>query len=296
MDATPAQRATIGTEGGQGAAVGAEGEPGAAVGAEGFGLKGPCGWVFQDVSLSAPPGALIAVEGPSGSGRSCLLLALSGRMRATEGSAEVAGIGLPKHLAAVRRITGIGPVDGVATLDPALTVTEHLRERALFQRRFTGSPRALFRPRAERAAESRGRIDAALAAAGLDLDTLPKGPRTYVRDLERLEALRLGVALALLGRPRLLALDDVDHKLSAADRAAAWEMLRAIADGGTTVLAVCTEAPQGAVTVRLGATAGTTAAEDRTAPDNAPRQTAIRTTGDDDEEGAADAYAETGSA
>ncbi|MFF5972560.1 ATP-binding cassette domain-containing protein [Streptomyces sp. NPDC012769] len=222
---------------------------GAAVVAEGFGLKGPRGWAFRGVDLEAAPGTLVAIEGPSGSGRTCLLLALAGRMKAHEGHAEVAGLRLPRKMAAVRRISALGPVPGVSDLDPALTVAEHLRERALLQRRFDGSLKALLRPPSERAAAARARIDEALTAAGLDVDALPKGERTAVRDLERLEALRLSLALALIGRPRLLALDDADLKLSDADRAEAWALLRSVAAAGTTVLAVCSEAPEGALRI-----------------------------------------------
>ena len=222
---------------------------GAAVVADGFGLKGPRGWAFRGVGFEAAPGTLVAIEGPSGSGRTCLLLALTGRMRTHEGHADVAGFRLPRKMAAVRRIAALGPVPGVSDLDPALTVAEHLRERALLQRRFDGSLKALLRPAGERAATARTRIDEALAAAGLDVDALPKGERTSVRDLERLEALRLSVALALIGRPRLLALDDTDLKLSDADRAEAWDLLRSVAASGTTVLAVCSEAPEGALRV-----------------------------------------------
>ncbi|MFF9864365.1 ATP-binding cassette domain-containing protein [Streptomyces sp. NPDC013953] len=228
----------------------AEEPRGAALVAEGFGMKGPRGWVFRGVSVEAAPGDLITLEGPSGSGRTCLLLALTGRMRPTEGHAEVAGLRLPRKMAAVRRISALGPVPGVSDLDPAFTVGEHLRERALLQRRFDASPLALLRPRAERAAASRARIEAALEATGLDVAALPKGERTSVRDLERLEALRLSVALALIGEPRLLAVDDADLKLSDADRTEAWRMLRSIADGGTTVLAVCSEAPGNTITIR----------------------------------------------
>ncbi|MEU7006024.1 ATP-binding cassette domain-containing protein [Streptomyces sp. NPDC046332] len=234
---------------------------GAAVVADGFGLKGPRGWVFREVGFRAEPGALVAIEGPSGSGRTCLLLALTGRMKPQEGHAEVAGLPLPRRMAAVRRISSLGPVPGVSDLDPSLTVAEHLRERALLQRRYDGAVRALLRPPGERAAATRARIDAALETSGLDLETLPKGERTSVRDLERLEALRLSVALALIGRPRLLALDDTDLKLSPADRAEAWALLRSIADAGTTVLAVCSEAPEGALRV----TTAPRAAEDTTA-------------------------------
>ncbi|MER6203560.1 ATP-binding cassette domain-containing protein [Streptomyces sp. NPDC001586] len=225
---------------------------GAAVKAEDFGLKGPRGWAFRGIGIDAAPGSLIAVEGPSGSGRTCLLLALTGRMKPTQGHAEIDQHRLPKKMAAVRRIAALAHVPGVNDLDQALTVAEQLREGALLQRRYDAPVRALLRPRAERRARAAARIDEALAAAGLDLGTLPKGERTSVRDLERLEAVRLSVAIALLGSPRLLALDDLDLKLSDTERTEAWALLRSIAARGTTVLAACSEAPADAVVLRTG--------------------------------------------
>lgn len=62
-----------------------------------------------------------------------------------------------------------------------------------------------------------------------------------------MERLRLSVALALIGRPRLLGVDDVDLKLSPDERAEVWELLRSLTEDGTTVVAVCAEAPEGAV-------------------------------------------------
>ncbi|WP_030547375.1 ATP-binding cassette domain-containing protein [Streptomyces exfoliatus] len=298
---------------------------GAAVVADGFGLKGPRGWAFRGVSFRAEPGALVAIEGPSGSGRTCLLLALTGRMKAKEGTAEVGGLPLPRKMAAVRRIGALGHVPGVSELDPAFTVAEHLGERALLQRRYDGSVRGLLRRPSERAAATRARIEEALQAAGLDLSTLPKGERTSVRDLERLEALRLSIALALIGRPRLLAVDDTDLKLSDTDRAEAWALLRSVAASGTTVLAVCSEAPEDAlrITTRGDATAPETPAA-QAAPDDdndndndndepeAEAETEAEaeagtdsgsdadsendTENDTTEEGAADALAETGRA
>ncbi|MHB9862458.1 ATP-binding cassette domain-containing protein [Streptomyces sp. YIM S03343] len=222
---------------------------GLAVTARGYGLKGPRGFAFRGISVDAEPGSLIAIEGPSGTGRTCLLLSLTGRMKATEGSATVGGFRLPKQLAAVRRVSALAHVAGVTELDPALTVGEHLRERALLQRQFWDSLRGLVRPGKERRREARQRIDTALAAAGLDREALPKGNRTVVRDLERLEALRLSIAVALIGRPKLLGVDDTDLKLSDAERAEVWKLLRSIAESGTTVVAVCSTAPEGAVVV-----------------------------------------------
>ncbi|WP_199833726.1 ATP-binding cassette domain-containing protein [Streptomyces sp. NRRL B-3648] len=227
---------------------------GADVRAEGLGLKGPRGWAFRGVTLDAEPGSLIAIEGPSGSGRTSLLLALTGRMKPTEGVAAVAGFKLPRHMAALRRISAVANVSGVTDLEPALTVGEHLRERALMQRRFDDSLRELLRPRAQRAHEARLRVDAALAAAGLDPETLPKGSRTAVRDLERPQEVRLSLALALLGRPRLLGVDDIDMKLSDAEREGIWDVLRSVTRAGTTVAAVCRTAPGDCVTVRTGQT------------------------------------------
>ncbi|MEU7055752.1 ATP-binding cassette domain-containing protein [Streptomyces sp. NPDC046197] len=212
-------------------------------------MRGPRGWAFRDIRLDAEPGSLIAVVGPSGSGRTCLLLALTGRMRPTEGVADVGGFKPPRQMSALRRVSALANVAGVTDLDPALTVAEHLRERALLQRRFGSSLRGLLRPRAERRAEGKLLIDTALRAAGLDLAALPKGSRTAVRDLERTETLRLSIALALMARPRLLAVDDADFKLSDAERARIWALLKSVAASGTTVVAVCSEAPEGAVVV-----------------------------------------------
>ncbi|MFD5847705.1 ATP-binding cassette domain-containing protein [Streptomyces chartreusis] len=283
---------------------------GVGVTALGLGLEGPRGWAFRGVSFEAEPGSLITIEGPSGTGRTCLLLALTGRMKSTEGTATVGGSALPKRMAAVRHVSAVAHVPGVTDLEPALTVAEHLHERALLQRRFGDSLRGLLRPRAERKSEERLRIDAALKAAGLDLASLPKGSRTAVRDLERPEALRLSLALALIGRPQLLGVDDTDLKLSDAERAEIWALLKSVAENGTTVVAVCSEAPAGTVMVSTGPTepagpseptAPTAPTEPTDATDEAPasrdaQEGAQEDVQESDGKEAADALAEAGRA
>ncbi|MFD8548397.1 ATP-binding cassette domain-containing protein [Streptomyces sp. NPDC059649] len=263
---------------------------GAAVHAKGIGVRGPRGWAFRGVDITAEPGSLIAVEGPSGSGRTCLLLALTGRMRITEGAATVAGFPLPKRMGTVRGRTALAHVPGVADLEPALTVGEHLKEQALLGRRSANSPAGLL-PWGKRHKEAtRARIDAALAVAGLDPDTLPKGLRTTVRDLERPAALRLSIALALMQDPQLLAVDDVDLKLSPAERGLVWQLLRDLALAGITVVAAGSEAPADALIVR------TTPADTARPADTAPDQDGPEPTPHTTEEEAAHAFAEAGRA
>lgn len=264
---------------------GSDSTAGADVRAGSLGLKGPRGWAFRDITVDAEPGSLVAIEGPSGSGRTCLLLALTGRMKPTEGVAAVGGLKLPRHMAALRRVSAVANVAGVTDPEPALTVGEHLRERSLLQRRFGDSLRELLHPRARRAHEARLRVDAALAAAGLDLESLPKGSRTAVRDLERLEELRLSVALALIGRPRLLGVDDVDMKLSDAERAEVWDLLRSLTRAGTTVLAVCRTAPVDCVSLSTLRGDGT---GDETTGSAEGDATGLRTGDDDSDAGTGD--------
>ncbi|MFR9675071.1 ATP-binding cassette domain-containing protein [Streptomyces sp. TR06-5] len=211
---------------------------GVGVTAEQLGVDGPRGAVFSDVSVRAEPGSLLALRGPSGSGRTALLLTLTGRMRPTTGTAEVGGQSLPRRAAAVRRFAALGPVPGITDPEPSLSVAETLRERALLLHRFGGSLPPLRQRRGRNGDAPAERRAEALATAGLDLRDLPSGPRTRIRELGRPQEFRLGVALALLGRPRLLAVDDVGLKLDAAEEARMWTLLSEVAATGVTVVAV----------------------------------------------------------
>lgn len=202
------------------------GRPGAAglpVLARRLGVRGPRGWAFRGADLDAPAGALVAVSGIAGTGRTALLLTLGGRMRPTEGTVRVGG---RTGLSDIQRVAALGIVPGVTELDPALTVREHLNEALALREGVFGG----FRGR-----DARRRR--ALDRAGLDLD-----PRTLAADLAPDEEQLLGAALGLVGDPGLLLLDDVGEGLDAEGQRALWLRLAAIASGGVTVVAACHDA------------------------------------------------------
>ncbi|NED63567.1 ATP-binding cassette domain-containing protein, partial [Streptomyces sp. SID10244] len=71
----------------------------------------------------------------------------------------------------------------------------------------------------------------ALAQVGLDGKTTVR-----VKQLSGGERRRLDLALALLGDPEVLFLDEPTTGLDAEGRQATWELVRALRDRGTTVL------------------------------------------------------------
>ncbi|WP_245627918.1 ATP-binding cassette domain-containing protein [Actinomadura oligospora] len=224
--AAPAARpaAVRASEGGRRARRGRTAGAPVRVTADGLAMRGRRGMVYSGVTFDVPAGGLLAVSGAGGTGRTALLLTLGGRMRPTEGGAEVGPFRLPGDLRAVQRISALGIVPGVNELDPALTVREHLGEALDLHEGMFGR----WRGRAQRARH-------ALERVGLgDLDvTLPAG------DLTPEKAQLLGAACALVGRPGLLLLDDVDEGLPLDRQRALWERLRAVADSGVTVVASC---------------------------------------------------------
>src|SRR4051794_28933479 len=85
--------------------------------AEGLGARTRRGWVFRDVDLTVPDGAFETLAGPTGSGRTSLLLALAGYFKVTTGAVRRDG---PAALAYVA---------GVHEPEPGLSVAEHVEER-----------------------------------------------------------------------------------------------------------------------------------------------------------------------
>ena len=165
------------------------------------GVRQRRGWVFRDLNLSAEPGEIVAIVGEPGSGRTTVLLALSGRFRLSAGAVTLTGR------------AAIGHVPTVAEPEPVFTVSEHVRERLAL----------LGRPARD--------ADEIIAGGLLGLD-----PRLLGRDLRPYERQLLGLALAQIERPQIIALDGVDDGLNAAEQDRLWADLTRIAATGVTVI------------------------------------------------------------
>ena len=186
----------------------------------GLTLRGDRGVVFSDVGFQAGRRSLVAVHAGAGTGRTSLLLALAGRVRFSAGRATVAGLRLPRQRSAVQQVVALGLVHGVNDLDDTLRVADIVGEQVALRRNRADQPR----------------VTDVLAAADLALD-----PRRVVHDLRPDEAVRLGVALALLSEPKVLVADDVDEGLTHSEQDVVWGLLRRLADEGTTVVAACVD-------------------------------------------------------
>ncbi|NAZ88058.1 ABC transporter ATP-binding protein [Kineococcus indalonis] len=213
-----------------------------AVRAQDLSLRSGGRTVFSGVDLAVPTGSMLVVRGGAGSGKTSLLLTLAGRMRPTGGTLRVLGHELPAQARAVRRRAALGEVRGVNDLDDALTVEQHVAERVVLHQPW-------WRPWASRAQvdEQLDRVEHALGAtaqAGAAVPALHR--REFVSDVDPLERAVLGVVLALVGRPELLLVDDVDALRRAEDRRRAWHALTALRRTSAeplTVVATCTDDP-----------------------------------------------------
>ena len=202
----------------------------AAVRLHGLGLRGADGWAFRDVELVAYPGDLVVVAGPSGSGRSALLLAIAGRLRPTTGSLEIAGTdpgpgrGSRSARRRVRDRVAIARLGHHIGLDPDLTVDVNVRDAADWAR--------------HRPAEVEERLEEWRTRSGLRLE-----PRSTVAELTALEATALHLLVAAVVDPEVIVLDDADLHLTPRERDQLWQLAADVAGTGPTVIATATEAP-----------------------------------------------------
>ncbi|MGW4799110.1 ABC transporter ATP-binding protein [Nonomuraea sp. NPDC004297] len=164
----------------------------------------------KGISFEVAEGEIFALLGRNGAGKTTTIEVLAGFQRADAGTVRVLGLDPYADRAAVRRRTGVMLQE--AGFFPELTVARTVET----WRGFTAAPR----PREE-----------ALELAGLTARADVK-----VRQLSGGEKRRLDLALALLGRPDVLFLDEPTTGMDPEARAAAWTVIRDLAAQGITIL------------------------------------------------------------
>ncbi|ATG53105.1 multidrug ABC transporter ATP-binding protein [Brachybacterium vulturis] len=168
-----------------------------------------------DLSFTAPRGAVTALVGPNGCGKSTLMLMLASLLSPDSGRVLIGGVDPAVDSPSVRASVGWMP-DQFGAWD-SLRVAEVLEVVA----------RAYFLPSAQR----RQRIDDLLHL--MDLDSLAQQPAHV---LSRGQKQRLGLARALIHAPSVLILDEPASGLDPASRRRLLQVVRSLAATGTTVL------------------------------------------------------------
>ncbi|MET9360130.1 ABC transporter ATP-binding protein [Streptomyces sp. NPDC006632] len=162
------------------------------------------------ISFSVARGELFALLGTNGAGKTSTVELLEGLAPPSGGSVRVLGHDPYTERAAVRPRTGVMLQEGGFPAE--LTVAETVR---MWAGCTSGA-----RPVAE----------------ALELVDLGRRSEVRVKQLSGGEKRRLDLALALLARPEVLFLDEPTTGLDAEGRRDTWELVRALRDGGTTVL------------------------------------------------------------
>ncbi|MGC0143334.1 ATP-binding cassette domain-containing protein [Pseudactinotalea sp. Z1732] len=167
------------------------------------------------LNLRARWGTVLGVLGPNGAGKTTLIRVLATLLRADSGRALVGGMDVATEAAHVRRMIGL--TGQYAAVDEDLTGTENLR--------LLGQLLDLT------AAQARARAAALLEQFGLS-DAAMRRVRTYSGGMRR----RLDLAASLVGRPRIVFLDEPTTGLDPGKREDLWRTIRSLAADGCTVL------------------------------------------------------------
>ncbi|MGY0491669.1 ABC transporter ATP-binding protein [Streptomyces sp. WG-D5] len=168
--------------------------------------------VVDGVSFSVGEGEIFGILGPNGAGKTTTVECVEGLRAADEGRVRVAGFDPVRDHA---RVTGIlGAQLQESEIQPKLTVREALELYSAFY------PDPLdWRPLAERL-----RLTDKL---GTRFAKLSGGQKQ-----------RLFIALALVGNPRVVVLDELTTGLDPRSRRDTWELIEEVRAGGVTVLLV----------------------------------------------------------
>lgn len=164
----------------------------------------------DDLSLEVHDGEVYALLGHNGAGKTTTIEILEGHRRRTSG--EVTVLGMDPERGGRELRDRIGIVLQTSGIEPALTVGEAIGRYASCYR----SPRPL---------------DEVVGLVGLD-DKVD----ARVGSLSGGQRRRIDLALGIVGRPDLLFLDEPTTGFDAAARRRAWDVVRELCSGGTTVL------------------------------------------------------------
>ena len=170
---------------------------------------------LDGVDLVGAEGDVLALLGPNGAGKSTLVRILSTLVRPDAGRALVLGHDVVADPFTVRR--EIGLAGQFAAVDELLTGRENLEMIG----RLYHLGRAEARARATDVLERFGLTDAGNRRAG-----------TYSGGMRR----RLDLAATLVGRPRIVLLDEPSAGLDPRSRVLLWDMVRELRAEGTTIL------------------------------------------------------------
>jgi ABC-2 type transport system ATP-binding protein len=170
---------------------------------------------LDGLTFDAATGAVTAVLGPNGAGKTTTVEICAGLRTPDAGAVTVLGLDPRKESSALRAQVGVMPQtggSGAAGVYPSVNPRQALR---LFA--------ALY--------ETPLHVEALLAR--LDLARVADTPW---RRLSGGEQQRLSLALAVVGRPALVFLDEPTAGLDLHARRAAWDLVRELAGSGVTVV------------------------------------------------------------
>ncbi|HUZ43466.1 MAG TPA: ABC transporter ATP-binding protein [Acidimicrobiales bacterium] len=168
------------------------------------------------VSLLVPEGAVVALLGANGAGKTTTLRAISGLVKPSGGSIELAGRRIDGRKPSRIARLGLLQVPEGRGIFPSLTVRANLSMASYVS---------------DRGADVEDEAVARFPALGDRLDQL-------AGTLSGGEQQMLALARALLSRPRLLLLDEISMGLAPLIVAKLFEEVRAMAASGTSILLV----------------------------------------------------------
>jgi branched-chain amino acid transport system ATP-binding protein len=182
--------------------------------------------IVADVSLEVPAGECLGIIGPNGAGKTSFFNLLSGLIRPTSGTVELAGKDITKAPPYRRTQAGLGRTFQVSSVFPLLSVFENVRLAAEAAR---GGTMRIWRraPKLEEAADALGRVGLADRRAAL-AGSLSHGDKR-----------KLELAMLLAADRRVILLDEPMAGVSAEDVEGLTELIRSVhREEGRTVLMV----------------------------------------------------------